>query len=347
VPIFRKAAKPAEPPPPAKAEPTGPPIDPLLGDPTAHRFLAELTEGRWQEFHDFLDGTRDWDDRNGYVVNLAACFKDRPEWIEQWKSARPGSSLPFLFSGTHMVDWAWLARGSGRASKVAEDAWPVFYARLVDADREFARAADLYGEDPTPHAQSIRAAIGLDLGLDERRSRFAEVVRRYRWHLGAHTIMIQALARKWSGSHEEMFEFARSESEQAPVGHSVHRVIALAHMEQWLDLPREADDGSKPRRAHFLRPEVAAEVYRAADRSIRSLAYVPSRTTPGDRNAFATCFHLMHDYHAQLQQMNLIGTQITAAPWHYLGRPGPIWDRARTIALAQIAKAAPPRGTGS
>jgi hypothetical protein len=42
--------------------------------------------------------------------------------------------------------------------------------------------------------------------------------------------MIQALARKWSGSHDEMFEFARSESEQAPDGHSVHRIIALAQI---------------------------------------------------------------------------------------------------------------------
>jgi hypothetical protein len=349
--LFRKAAKPTAPAPAATAAPaeqTGPPIDPLLGDPVAHRFLAELTQGRWQEFHDFLDGVRNWDDRNGYVINLCAGLDDRPEWIEQWKAARPGSSLPYLFSGTHLIKWAWQARGSGRAGSVAEDAWAVFYARLVDADRDLARAAGLDDADPTPYARSIPVAMGLGLGLDERRSRFEQAVRRHRWHTGAHVDMIQALARKWGGSHEAMFEFARTTtSAQAPDGHSVHRVVALAHLEGYIDLPKKAEDRQQTRAVYFQRPDVRAEVFQAADRSIRSLAYEPSRSTPMDRNTFAMCFHMMHEYHAQLQQMNLIGAQVTASPWHYLGKPGKIWERARTIALAQIANAASARGPGS
>ena len=321
---------------------------PLLGDPAAHRFGAELAEGRWQDFHDFLECTRDWDERNWYVATLSSRFSaDRPEWLEQWKAAKPMSSLPLLFSGTHLKDWAWHARGPKRARYVAQDAWPVFRARLADADRELARAAERDEHDPTPYAQSIWTALRLSLGLDERMSRFAQVASRHRWHMGAHHAMIQALARKWRGSNEAMFEFARSESAQASGGHSVHRIIALAHIEGYIDLPVTAEDGSKPRQGYFQRPEVRAEVYQAAEQSVRSPAYVPWRQTPADRNTFAFCFHLMHDYHAQLQQMNLIGDHITRNPWNQIGKPGQTWERARAIALAQIAKNAPARMAGS
>lgn len=56
--LFKRPRPAAAPPPqPAAAPPKGPPVDPLAGDAVAHRFRAELAEGRWQEFHDFLEAT--------------------------------------------------------------------------------------------------------------------------------------------------------------------------------------------------------------------------------------------------------------------------------------------------
>src|SRR6202035_4716733 len=107
--------------------------------------------------------------------------------------------------------------------------------------------------------------------------------------------MIQALAAKWFGSHEEMFEFARSASAQAREGHSVHRVIAEAHLEKWLNLPRESSDGKARQAGYFSDELVRREIRWAADGSIRSPAYMTGRTTPGDRNIFAGCFLLMLD----------------------------------------------------
>ena len=153
--------------------------------------------------------------------------------------------------------------------------------------------------------------------------------------------MIQALARKWGGSHDTMFEFARSESAQAPDGSSVHRVVALAHLEQWLDLPRETQDGQRPQRTYFRRHEVAAEVLRAADRSIRSPAYVPSRATPADRNAFAMCFYQMGEY---LAQSVADEPDWSAGHCYSVARyrlPSAAYERARTAALARITTTAP------
>jgi hypothetical protein len=340
----RQAAAPS--PQPAAAPPQGPPVDPLAGDAVARRFRAELAEGRWQEFHDFLEATRDWTSRDFYVSGLAD-ITGRPAWLDEWVAARAGSPLPWLFRGQHGVYWAWQARGSGRASTVAENSWPVFFARLVDADRDLARAAAMDDEDPTPHARSIQAALGLELGQPEKHKRFGEAIRRSRWHRSAHVITIQATAAKWSGSNKEMFEFARWSSAEAPEGSGVHVVVPLAHLEKWLNLPRESEDGEARQAQYFRDGQVGAEIWRAADRSVRSPRYQPDQYTPSDRNIFAMCFFLMRDYQAQLEQMRLIGPLIQASPWRYQGDPGWAYERARTSALRAIGVPQGAPGPGS
>src|SRR5580700_6485111 len=57
--------------PPAKPETPVPQVDPLFGDPDAHRFRRELDEGRWQDFHDFLTAADKSIVRNHYIFALA------------------------------------------------------------------------------------------------------------------------------------------------------------------------------------------------------------------------------------------------------------------------------------
>jgi hypothetical protein len=271
----------------AATVPAAPPLDPLLGDAQAHRFRAELAEGRWQEFHDFLDSITGWDDRQTYIYRLSSLIDGRPDWLHEWVAAKPASSLPLLFRGTHGTSWAWRARGSGRANTVEQDAWQVFFARLVEADRDLAAASALDPADPTAHARSLWTAIGLQLGQHEIRRRFGEVVRRHLWHQDAHHSMIQALAAKWHGSNAEMFEFARSVSLRAPEGHGLHALIASAHLEQWLNLTHESTDGRERQIRYFCNPAVQVEIRAAAAKSIGSSRYARTLRTPDDRNG--TC----------------------------------------------------------
>lgn len=310
----------------AVPEPPDPPVDALLGDPDAYHFRRELDEGRWQEYHDFLTALPDSRQRDFYLLNLIPKGGPRP-WVDEWAAARSSSALPLVFRGRGKSQWAWEARGGGRANTVKEDSWPLFHQRLVGADRDFAQAAAADENDPLPHAHSIWVAMGLSLGQDEVRRRYAEVERREHLNGAAGVAMIQATARKWGGSHEGMFQFARSVSAQAPEGHSAHKLIALAHLEQWLDLPRERQP------TYFHHEAVKAEIRAAADRSVRSALYPGGLLDPVDRNPFAMCFYLMRDYEAQLVQMRLIGPHITAAPWQYQGKAGWAYERARQKAL--------------
>jgi hypothetical protein len=343
MPIFRKRATVRVPAvgSPGQAPP-GPPIDDLLGDADAHAFRAELDQGQWERFHDFIEATRDPDARYFYVDRLAHAIEGRPGWLDEWCAARPASAVPLLFRGIHSIGWAWQARGSGLARTVAQEAWPVFHERLVAAERDLGRAAELDTEDPTPHAASLTTARGLSFGQPELQRRFGEVDRRHRWHLGAYRAMSQGMAAKWGGSNEALLEFARATLREAPDGHPVHVIAPYAHLEVWLyfthgtaGTPQHAERKERQSR-YFQREDVQAEVRLAADRSIRSPAYVPFRSTAAHRNVFAMCFALMHDYPAQLEQMDLIGPLITRTPWNYQGKPAAAFERARARAVAAL-----------
>lgn len=328
--FFRKKLAPAQ----AAAKPAEPsvPVPHLRGDQQALAFEAQLGQGRWREFHDFLESLADWELRQFYVVELSR-ISGRPEWVDEWVAAKPGSSLPVLFRGSHGINWAWEARGSARAKYVQEDAWPLFHRRLVEADRDLATAAALDDRDPAPHAMSVTVARGLSLGQAEVKRRFEQAHSRHPLNGPACTSALQGLARKWGGSHEAMFGFARWASGQAPDGHSAHKLIALAHIEMWMD----AEQG-EPQQTYFLAEPVKQEVMAAARRSILSPEYARNGTVLSwlERNLFAFCFRLMRDYGAQLEQMRLIGPHVTSEPWHYQGKAGVFYEKHRQFAFQQV-----------
>src|SRR5580658_5761984 len=130
MPIFRKRSAGAPAADPAQAVPERP-LDDLLGDSDAHAFRAELDQGQWKRFHDFLEATREPDARHFYVDRLAHAIEGRPGWLDEWCAARPSSAVPLLFRGVHSIAWAWQARGAGLARTVKQDAWPLFHERLV------------------------------------------------------------------------------------------------------------------------------------------------------------------------------------------------------------------------
>lgn len=304
----------------------------LRGDQQALAFEAQLGQGRWENFHDFLENLTDWELRQFYVVELSR-ISGRPEWVDEWVDARPGSSLPVLFRGSHGINWAWEARGGARAKYVQKDAWPLFHGRLVEADRDLARAAALDDRDPAPNAMSVTVARGLSLGQAEIRRRFEQAHSRQPLNAPACTQALQGFARKWGGSHDAMFEFARWASGQAPEGHAAHKLIALAHIEMWMD----AEQG-EPQQTYFRADAVKQEVMAAARRSILSPQYVRNGTVLSwvDRNVFAFCFRLMRDYGAQLEQMRLIGPHVTSEPWQYQGDAAVFYEKHRQFAFKQM-----------
>ncbi len=311
-------------------------VDNLMGDQVAHRLAAELAAGRWQELHDFLAATRDPEVRFFYVNGLSRAVGDRPEWIDEWRAARPGSAVPLLFSGALYVRGAWEARGAKWGKYVAEDAARLFHERLVLADRDLAGAAELDPQDPTPHAESLWVALGLSLGQPELHRRFAEVNRRCPWHCGAYRAMSQGGAPKWGGSFGTLFGLARQVMDEAPEGHSVHTFVPTVHFERWINFSREKEATAADRQGYFRSPQVGDQVNQAVRKSVGSPAYQPGHQAISDRNMFSMAFWLLGDYRAQLEQMELTGPVISSVPWTYRSDPIGSYQKAWQEAAAAV-----------
>lgn len=326
--LFRKKPVPA---PAGAAPPGGPTVLRARRDPRALAFEAQLARGQWQELHDFLEATTEWDLRYFYVTELAR-ISGRPQWLDEWVAERPGSALPLLFRGSHSKYVAWQARFAAGAGTMQEDALLLFHGRLVVADRDLAAAAALDERDPNPWAESVAVAGGLSLGQPELRRRFEEAHRRDPFN-GAASVNMRC------ESNEATLQFARWVSGEAPDGHTVHKVVALAHIELWLASP-----SGEAQQAYFRSQAVKQEVLAAARRSILSPDYRRSGSVLSwqDRNVFAFCFRLMGEYGAQLEQMRLIGPHVLEFPWVYLGEPARKYEEQRQMAFRQLYGVAGP-----
>jgi hypothetical protein len=159
---------------------------------------------------------------------------------------------------------------------------------------------------------------------DEARRRFEAVTRVHPDHVVAHEQRLQYLCRKWFGSHEEMFEFARATTERAPSGSMLHELIAVAHIERWDRERTEADT------AYITSDEVRAELLAAAGKSVFHPDYVPAGVGWAPRLAvFAMAFELADEFPTAWRAFALLDGQVTEWPWQYLGDPVEKFTRSR------------------
>ncbi|MGC5021485.1 DUF4034 domain-containing protein [Micromonospora sp. DT47] len=300
-------------------------MDPTQGDPTA-RALREAGERRdWRAVRDLLVPVTDPDD-HAFYVSAVADVTGVQEWIGEWIDAEPRSTLPVLVRGAHAVYWAWEARGGGRASQTRQEQFKEFFRRLKLAENCLDEVADRDPDDTTARTFLVTAARGRQVDRDEAQRRFDDVVARHPWHRIAHEQMLQYRCHKWFGSHEEMFDFARTAVAKAPAGSPLGQLVPAAHLERWLDLPSGEDA------AYLDDDAVRAELNAAADTSVRHPGYQARPGWATVHNSFAMAFAMSGDLRSAAGQFEVIGDLVTASPWQYLngrdpGAPFTAWRR--------------------
>ncbi|GAB3159024.1 hypothetical protein GCM10027290_63240 [Micromonospora sonneratiae] len=288
-------------------------IDPAMGDETAKRLIAASGAGDWRTIAELLSAVEDPDDHTFYVHRVAWAGGVE-NWIDDWVAAEPRSALPLLVKGAHAIDWAWEARGGGRANTVSREAFKIFFKRLKLAEDCLDEVTERDADSATPWSFLVILGRGRQLGVEETRRRFEEARKRHPWHVEAHEQMLQQLCRKWGGSHEEMHRFAAETLEAMPAGSPLGQLTAAAHVEHWLDLPRDEDD------EYIRSAEIRAELVAAANRSILHPEYVRRPRWPTLHNAFAMTFAYSGELAAAAEQFDAIGDLVTEWPWQYGGR---------------------------
>ncbi|GAA1604440.1 hypothetical protein [Actinoplanes couchii] len=249
-------------------------------------------------------------EEHSYYVTVAAGCASVEEWIDGPVRAEPGSTLPLLIRGARYVSWAWEARGSGGSDTVSEDAWSVWFNRLRKAED----CLDEVVERDPGSAEAWRYLITLgrarQLPKEELRRRFDGLIAADPTHYSGHRQMLEGLMRKWSGSAEEMFDFARTRSAACPGTH-IPVLVPLAHIEH-----AQGRNGTELQE-YLQQDEVIDEIWDASQQSVFHADYQESLLTPIVWNTFAYTLALGGQINQAGNILDVIGEDwITRAPWN-------------------------------
>ncbi|MGY5046356.1 hypothetical protein ACWDE0_11970 [Streptomyces sp. 900105755] len=257
-----------------------------------HQVLGELSD---------VDGLQDW---IGRVV----------EEDEEHRATA------LLISGARHINWGWEARTSARATDVSREQWRVFYDRLQIAEEHLLEAAELRPEWITPWRRLLTSGRGMSVGTAVNEARLDAALRRDPLDLATHIEWVSHLQPRWHGGPGQALEFARKSFAGAPDGHRLGCVVAMAHIEDWV----ESDD-----KDCLDTPEIQGELRDAARRSILHPGYERRPGWQEDFNIFAMALSLSAESVVAPRVYHELDGAWTRWPWTYMAQPEKTYARFR------------------
>ncbi|MEJ2578209.1 MAG: hypothetical protein P8Z68_03825 [Kineosporiaceae bacterium] len=282
-------------------------MDEHLGDPQG-ALLQQAVEGNpldWATVEHLLRTAASPEHFSHYVRMLSA-YQGLEEHLAALVTHDPTNSLYRLLLGARTSRWAWDARGDGTSDTVPVEAWAVWFGRLGQAEDLL---NELVANEPG-NAEAWRWLITIGYA---RQVPDAECWRRYEHlvdadplHYYGHQQMLEALKAKWGGSHEAMFDFARSRAASAP-GTNLPVLIAEAHYELTNYVDRDE---------YLEQPEVGEELVRAVKQSVWHPDYQETLLSWEVRNLFAYLLACADRDEEAARLFEEIGdTHMTRVPW--------------------------------
>ncbi|MFC9504755.1 hypothetical protein [Streptomyces sp. NPDC057002] len=245
------------------------------------------------------------------------------EWIvraaEEDKDDKELRATALLISGARHVAWGWEARTSARAVDVSREQWQTFNERLRIAEEHLLESAELRPDWVTPWRHLLTSGRGMSVDDSVQDARLAAGLRRDPLNLDIHLEWVSHLQPRWGGEPGQALEFARKAVAAAPDGHRLGCVVAMAHIEDWV----ESDD-----RDCLQQPQIRTELREAAERSILHHAYERRLGWQGDYNIFAMALSLAGSSTASNVFRELDGV-ITEWPWTFMADPEKAYARFR------------------
>lgn len=271
----------------------------------------------------------DWDARGRLVEAVGP--RIHRSTLDAWCTNEAGSQIPFLLRGSHGIDWAWEARGSGGADTVTSEGQALFMERLQLAEADLQKAAALDREDPTPWGLLICIARGLEQGINHAGALYREACERDAQNAIVHRHMLTMLTAKWHGSHEAMLDFARAAAQIAPEGSDMAALVIRAHLERWF-YTYMFDDDDPAAEAYLKDPQVVSECAGAWARSLGSRALEARPSTLLLRNDAAFWFWLIKDAARLKQELQHIGDAHSELFWSSFGDAADVFAQAKALA---------------
>ncbi|PWK79493.1 uncharacterized protein DUF4034 [Lentzea atacamensis] len=226
-----------------------------------------------------------------------------------------------LLLGSAQAAAGWQARGSRRAEHTTDDQWAGLTDYTQQARRTLLRATELDPDDVAPWAALMAVALGAPLATREPAEIYNEVHKRVPDLVNATLRRLQSTTKKWYGSEEEMFTFARTRIADLPDGHPLLAMIAVAHIEKHLQNYRAGGNKIKRLwRAVTYLSKQRDEVNAASDRLLAGADDHPH--SQWGHQIFATYYleaDKEQDKDRLAQHMRRSGPTPMRWPWGYFG----------------------------
>ncbi|MEU0663509.1 MULTISPECIES: hypothetical protein [Streptomyces] len=282
-----------------------------LGDTRVLALVEAADAGDWEEVKAAL---APFDlGRDHHVLGQVADMDGVQDWIgravEEDKEHR---ATALLISGTRHIMWGWEARTAARAADVTREQWRVFHERLHIAEEQLLEAAELRPDWVTPWRRLLTSGRGMSLGTAVNETRLDAALRRDPLDLETHLEWVSQLQPRWGGEPGQAMAFARDALARTPQGHRLGCVIAMAHIEEWV----ESDRGDC-----LVDPAVQAELRDAADHSILHPAYPRPLGWQHDFHMFAMALSLAGEQHTVRRVFQALDGAYASWPWTYFAEP--------------------------
>jgi len=244
------------------------------------------------------------------------------EWLVAQHGALDDDALLATYAGAAAMRHGWRARTNADAERVDREQFKTFWAWLAEAEQHLVRATSLAPDDATPWVYLLVTGRGLQHERGELERVFRQAVARDPEHLEAYRQMMQFLCKKWFGTHEDMFAFARSVSAAAPTGSPLHELPIFAHVERWVEFSVKDPHELQQRAGYFRDPAVTAELSVARERLGPLLTGAPDGRSVTARNMLAFVAWRAGDKNAFADEIAAMHGVVSPMPWNYYPQYG-------------------------
>jgi hypothetical protein len=194
----------------------------------------QIGQGDFKGLRQFLARTRqncDWQDRY-FILDLVAPAISPPS-LDALCGAEPSAADLSLIRSAHLFDRISKSRGTKTAERTTDQQFAQAGQYIKMAIANLRHAIQLDTADPTPHVFAMRSFQVFSELHKLLQQTYEQAVHVAPDFVPAHFSMVNALSKKWSGSHERSLEVARAAMLGFHPGSDAPACIFLAHILVW------------------------------------------------------------------------------------------------------------------
>ena len=279
--------------------------------------------GQYSDLKELFETLDSHEERYFYSVSMSRIMF--PQALDKWTNSHPDSGDALLCYGARLLQWFWSARGYGRGAEISEAQWKEFFRRLDKTRQVLLECADKTPEDPTPWAYLIMVATWYSDSDELKFEYYEEAIARDPYNWAAHMHMIIALSEKWGGDNQEMLEFARKASRNAPTGSDLKLILVKAYIEYWkyLDLFENKIDEAND---FLMDKNIQKDIVDLYNDSLNHESFKETKITIFVRYNLSGWFWLTRDRSRLKKELSILGNKIEDIHWRWVCTEGQLED---------------------